>query len=247
MLVGERARFGIRRTVSALALASLIAGATFADPASAGSFKVNPIRIDLPADRQTASLTITNSDAVPVAVRIIALEWTQVNGMDVHKPTSNVIASRPIFTIAPGKTQLVRIHLKNRDSARAYRIVLEEIPRQIQVDGQIEVTLRLDLPLYVLPKRGSKSDLSWLAWRDSTGDLFVEASNAGSLYGQVFKLSAQQGAEQLQSTEIGAVLPGSARRWKIGKGPDFRIGLPLALKVRSPAGEAQIQVTLEQR
>lgn len=247
MSVGKSARFGARRTIWAAALAWLIAGAALAGPALAGSFKVDPVRINLPADRQTASLTIANSDAVPVAVRVVALEWTQVDGTDVHKPTGNVIASPPIFTIAPGKTQLVRIGLKNRDAARAYRVVLEEIPRQVPIDGQIQVTLRLDLPLYVLPKGGGKSDLRWRAWRDATGDLFVEGSNAGSLYGQVVELAAQQGAQQLRSTEIGVVLPGSARRWKIGKGSNFKVGLPLALKVRSAAGETQIQVTLEQR
>ncbi|WP_294011180.1 fimbria/pilus periplasmic chaperone [Sphingomonas sp.] len=223
----------------------MIAGAALADPALAGSFNVNPVRINLPADRQTASLTIANSDAVAVAVRVIALEWTQVNGIDVHKATSNVIASPPIFTIAPGKAQLLRVGLKNRDAARAYRIILEEIPRQIPIAGQIQVTLRLDLPLYVLPRRGGKTDISWRAWRNAAGDLWVEGSNAGSLYGQVAELSAQQGAEQLRSTEIGVVLPGSARRWKMGKAPHLKVGLPLALKVRSPAGETQIQITLE--
>lgn len=247
MSVGKSARFGARRINWAAALAWLIAGAALADPASAGSFKVDPVRINLPADRQTASLTIANSDAVPVAVRVIALEWTQVDGTDVHSPTSNIITSPPIFTIAPGKTQLVRIGLKNRDAARAYRVVLEEIPLQRPVEGQIQVTLRLDLPLYVLPKGGGKTDISWRAWRDSAGDLFVEGSNAGSLHGQVVELAAQQGGEEVRSTEIGVVLPGSARRWKIGKGPNFKAGLPLALKVRSAAGESQTQITLQQR
>lgn len=107
MSVGKRA--GCSRSVGLFAaFAWLMTGAILVDPALAGSFKVNPVHINLPADRQTASLTITNSDAVPVSVRVIALEWTQVDGTDVHSPTSNVIASPPIFTIPAGKTQLVR-------------------------------------------------------------------------------------------------------------------------------------------
>lgn len=243
---GKSARPGPRRAIWAPALAWLI-GAGLADPAWAGSFKVNPIRINLPADRQTAALTIANSAAVPVAVRVIALEWSQVDGMDVHRPTSNVIASPPIFTIAPGKTQLVRVGLKNREAARAYRVILEEIPRQIPVDGQIQVTLRLDLPLYVLPKGAGKSDLRWRAWRDASGDLFAEGSNVGSLYGQVVELAAKQGGEEVRSKDIGVVLPGSARRWKVGRASNFNVGQPFALKVWSPAGESQTQVTLEQR
>src|SRR3990170_3108661 len=82
-----------------------------AGPASAGSFTVNPVNITLPAGRQAASLTLTNSDAAPVSVLVQTYAWTQVDGVDVHTPTDNIIASPPIFTIAPGKTQLVRIGL----------------------------------------------------------------------------------------------------------------------------------------
>lgn len=247
MSQGKSARFAARRTIWAAAFAWLIAAVALVDPASAGSFKVNPVRINLPADRQTASLTIENSDAVPVAVRVIALEWTQIEGVDVHRPTNNVITAPPIFTIAPGKTQIVRMGLKSRDHARAYRLIFEEIPRQVPVAGQVQVTLRLDLPVYVLPKGDGKSQLSWQAWRDNAGDLVIEGSNAGSLYDQIVEISAQQGVEHLRSTEIGVVLPGSARRWKIGKGHNFKAGIPLLLKVRSPVSENQIQITLEQR
>jgi fimbrial chaperone protein len=231
-----------------MALAWLIAGATFAGPASAGSFSVNPVHINLPADRQAASLTITNSDAASVAVRVVALEWRQVDGVDVHTPTNNVIVSPPIFTIAPGKTQLVRIGLKNRAGASAYRVVFEEIARQLPVEGQIQITLRLDLPLYVLPKGGGKARLSWRAWRDRSGELTVEGRNSGLLHGQVVELSAvQNGERHVLSTQMGVVLPSSARFWKVGKLPELQAGAPLVLTVRSPAGETHTQLLLEQR
>ena len=247
MSVENKASFGGRWVVRVAAWAWLIAG-TALNPAWAGSFKINPVHINLPRDRQAASLTITNSDASPVSIRVVALAWTQVKGVDVHTPTNNVIASPPIFTIPAGKTQLVRIGLKKRDDVGAYRVIFEEIPQQLQIDGQIQVALRLDLPLYVLPARGGKADVRWRAWRDEAGELVIEGSNAGSLHAQVVGLTAQSGANDNElSQQMGVVLPNSTRIWKIGKGPDLKLGAPFILKARGPAGETQTQISLDQR
>lgn len=248
MSVGIRARIGAGRTLWAAALAWLIAGAAFADPASAGSFKVNPVHINLPADRKAASLTITNSDAAPVSVRVLTYAWTQVDGADVHTPVNNVIVSPPIFTIAPGKIQLVRIGLKSRPSSGAYRVIFEEIPRDEPAAGELQVILRLDLPLYLLPKGGGKPALSWRAWRDAAGELFVEGRNSGSAHSQVLELTGEQGGKrQLLSRQMGVVLPASARFWKVGKRPELQAGAPLELTVRSSTGETKTQIILEQR
>lgn len=242
MLVGKVGK--LRRSLRLLAaITGLIAG-----PALAGSFTVNPVNINLPADRKAASLTVTNSGAAPVSVKVQTYAWTQADGSDVRTPTDNVIASPPIFTIPAGKTQLLRIGLRSQAGPGAYRVVLEEIPREKPLDGQIQVNLRLDLPLYVLPKGGGKAALSWRAWRDRSGDMFVEGSNSGSAHLQVLELSAEQGGkQQLLSKQMGVVLPGSARRWKVGKSADLGAGGALRLNVRSSSGESQAQIVLEQR
>jgi fimbrial chaperone protein len=230
------------------AFTGLIVGAVHAAPAWAGSFTVNPVNINLPADRKAASLTVTNSGAAPVSVKVHTYAWTQAEGSDVRTPTTNVIASPPIFTIPAGKTQLLRIGLRSQAGPGAYRVVLEEIPRDKPLDGQIQVNLRLDLPLYVLAKGGGKADLSWRAWRDSAGDLFVEGANRGLAHLQVLELSAEQGGKrQLLSQQMGVVLPGSARRWKAAQAGSLTAGVPLALKIRSSSGESQAQIVLEQR
>lgn len=225
----------------------LICGLALAGPASAGSLKVNPVQINLPAARQLTSLRMTNSDALPVSVRVLTYAWTQVDGRDVYGPTVNVIASPPIFTIPPGRMQLVRIGLRQRTGAGAYRVIFEEIPRERPANGQIQVTLRLNLPLYVLPAGGGKSDLSWTAWRDSAGDMVVEGRNRGSLHHQVAMLAADQGGQRtILSTEMGVVLPGSARQWRIGQRSHLAAA-PFVLRVKGPAGETQSQILLGRR
>jgi fimbrial chaperone protein len=229
-------------------LTGLMVGAVCAGSAHAGSFTVNPVTIDLPADRKAASLSVKNSGAAPVSIRVRTLAWTQAEGLDVRTPTSNVIASPPIFTIAPGKTQIVRIGLKSPAGPRAYRVVLEEIPRDKPLEKGIQVNLRLDLPLYLQPRGGGKADVSWRAWRDPAGQIIVEGSNKGSSHLQVTELSTEQGGKKhLLSQQMGVVLPGSARRWKAGKSVSFDAGAPLRLKIKGPSGDRHAQIVLEQR
>jgi fimbrial chaperone protein len=218
-----------------------------ASPAAAGSFQVDPVNIILAADRQTSSLTIRNKDAAPVAVRVVTYRWTQENGRDVYSPTSDLIASPPIFTIAPGASQLVRVGFRTR-GGRAYRVILEEIPRR-QVGGAIQVALRLNLPLYVLPPGGGKPDVSWSLWQDASGNTFVEGRNAGTVHAQVlgFDSLGRDGRPTILSQEMGVILPGSARYWRIGKRPDLSVGAHASIQVRNPSGVTNAQLVVERR
>ena len=217
-------------------------------PAWAGSFSVNPVQISLPDGERTASLLIKNSGAVPVSIDAQALDWTQVGGIDRYGPTTDVIVSPPIFSIAPGKSQIVRVGLKTRVAGHAYRVILEEIPRQEQIPGEVQVRLRLNLPVYLLPARGGKVDVHWRAWKSADGAVFIEGRNDGSLYQQVTGLEAEQdGVSRVLSSQMGVVLPGSSRLWKLAAGAPIRSGVPFTLKVKSPSGDTQTQISLEQR
>lgn len=248
MTVGKKHWQSLRSIGPVLACSWLIFGAIFAVPASAGSLKVNPVHINLPAAHQSVSLKMTNGDAAEVSVRVVTYGWTQIDGRDVYTATDNVIVSPPIFTVPAGMTQLVRIGLRSRDGGGAYRVIFEEIPAQRPVDGQIQITMRLNLPLYVLPLGGGTADVSWTAWRDGTGEITIEGRNRGSLHSQITQLSAQLPVgSHLLSNDMGVVLPGSARQWNAGKWPDLAVGAPLLLNVRSSAGETQARIVVEQR
>lgn len=218
------------------------------ESAWAGSFSVNPVQISLPDGERTASLLIKNSDAVPVSIHAEALDWTQIGGIDRYGATSNVIVSPPIFTIAPGKSQIVRVGLKTRPARQAYRVILEEIPRQEQVPGEVQVRLRLNLPVYLLPPRGGKPDVHWRAWKSADGSILIEGRNDGSLHEQVTGIEAEQdGVSRVLSSQMAVVLPGSSRLWKVPSGGPLRAGAPFTLKVESPSGDTQTQISLELR
>jgi fimbrial chaperone protein len=232
----KRGRFAAAATLFALAVTAPAATAW------ASSFGVSPIYVTLAPDRATTELSIRNTGAMPVAVRVTALRWTQLDGADVQEATTDVIAYPPIFTIAPGASQTVRIGLRTRTAGAAYRLILEEIPGSNEGASGIRTTLNLNLPFYVLA-RGGVPALSWTARRDAAGLLIVEAHNSGTAHSQIIGIEAQDAAGvQIGSTSaMGVVLPGSSRRWTLGAGS----GTAVNLLVRGPRGITRSTVLVE--
>lgn len=242
---GKRVSAVARR---AIAFAWLIGSVGCAHPAWAGSFSVDPVHISLPDGQLATSLTVRNSGVAPVSIRAEALAWMQVNGDDHYSPTDNVIVSPPIFTIAPGATQLVRVGLKNRNRDPAYRLILQEIPTQKSVPGEVQVILRLNLPIYLLSRGAGKAQVTWNVSHSVNGTVTVEGHNAGSVYEQVTQLTAEQdGKSQLISKQMGVILAGSWRRWTSQTPLALRSGEPITLDIRTPDGETQARIPLEPR
>lgn len=190
-------------------------------PATASTIEVDPVQIEISADRRSAALRVTNEEAVPITIRAFAVAWTQANGEDRYSDTSAVIISPPIFTIQGNGTQLVRIGFRSPAAAHgAYRLILEEVPQPLA--SGVRISLRLNLPLFASLEPGSASDLQWAAWGRSDGSWVIEAANSGSGYVRLEPedLAAGPGIRHNQSMPLGVVLPKSRRRWIMRVRPD---------------------------
>lgn len=191
---------------------SLISGAT---PAAAGSLQVDPIKVEITAERKIAAVRIRNDSDRPITVRGYALGWTQRDGEDVHEETSAVVVSPPIATIPPKSVQLMRVGLRPGASTPAsYRLMVEEVPEANPGAG-VQVALRLSMPLYVYQKAGVLSDIKWSAARQADGKWVLETSNTGSGYVRIESSEARQqsGLGFPTGGLLGTVLPNSSRRW----------------------------------
>ena len=212
------------KPILALCGAALLATATPAAPASAGTLQVNPVLLEINAGRRTATVTLRNQEAVPVTIRAYPLAWRQDGGDERYDETAAVIVSPPIFTIAPGATQLGRVGLRSPSAApQAYRLIVEEVPEASPIDG-IRVALRLNLPLYANLPSGEPAALRWGAWRQADGSWMLEAVNGGTGYVRISHDAAQAatGLRLGDHVSFGTILPGATRRWRIGAGPDVR-------------------------
>jgi fimbrial chaperone protein len=223
-------RKGGRRIAAALSAAlALLAGAA---PAAAANVRVNPVNVVLAPNRGSAELRVTNTDKQIVSMRVSAVRWTQEGGRDVYTPAPEVIASPPIFSVAVGGTQVIRLGLRSRTAGAAYRIRLEEIPSASTDKAAIRVALKLDLPFYVLASAHAKP-----AGVGQTATI----RNDGNRHARVLRVKLVDGAGRTlaASAAAGVVLPHSARSFRLAP---VETGTPAALIVTTAEGKVRSQL-----
>src|SRR4249920_2225792 len=94
-------------------LAAALIGLLTAGSALAGSFQVSPVRIELTPSAPTAPINVRNESTTDtVVVQLRAVSWKQENGEDNYAPSTELIATPPIFTLQPGGSQTVRVGLR---------------------------------------------------------------------------------------------------------------------------------------
>lgn len=165
----------MRRSLAAAALAVLPLAA------NAGALTVNPIRLELAAGLAATSMTIGNAADAPATVQVSVQRWRHRDGVDELEPATGgdaPIVTPPMFQLAPGASQIVRIGFAGRHAMAEegrWRLVVEELPQaQLQAlpvaltPVQIATRLRISLPLFRLPAV-VRSQLDWQLERASSG------------------------------------------------------------------------------
>ncbi len=132
-----------------------IAALVWASHAQAGSFTVNPVRVELSAAAPTAVLQVENIERSPITIQLSTMAWAQPAGNDELQPSRDILATPQIFTLKPGATQILRIGLMRKPDAAqelGYRLLMEEIPPPPAPDFRgLQVALRVSLPVFVKP------------------------------------------------------------------------------------------------
>lgn len=221
--------------------AGLAAGLLTASVAYAADIAVLPVGLSLAAGHDRAAITVTNQGAKPVAMQVEAVSWTQTGSEDRYAPTRDLLANPPLFRLAPGGVQVLRVGLRRPPSGEresAYRLFLREVPTPAPSgagDGaHIRVLLELRLPVYVTPAK-VVSTQQWHGRRAADGGIAVEVANTGNVHLVVSELKLRavdiaQDAPPLAVVKAGAsVFPGHQRSWSL----------------RLPAGDAAARYMLE--
>ncbi len=218
--------------------------------AHAGSFGVDPVRLTLMAGATSTSLLLENKGDEPVLVQAELMAWSQEDGKDVLTPSQDLVVSPPIFKVAPGAAQTVRVGLlRPADPERelTYRLFLQEVPPP-PPPGQVGVTvaLRLGLPVFVLPRGRALPLLSWRATHAAEGQIELSLSNSGNAHVQaidckLYRLDGTLIAEHVLATYV---LPGQARSWKIKPSQPWRTE-KLKLTARTDRGDVTAEIAPE--
>lgn len=180
--------------------------------AAAGSFSITPVRIDIAAGRRAASLEIENTGGETAQVQAERFRWKRDNGGDDElEATDAFVVSPPIFSLAPGQKQIVRVLLLAPTDPRietAYRLILQEVPQGDPPPNTVATVLRISLPIFVTPA-GAQPDVVWSLQRDGAS-FRLAAENRGQAHAFITSVRTV-GGEKLAVD--GYLLAGERRQW----------------------------------
>jgi fimbrial chaperone protein len=180
------------------------------------------------------------------------VEWTMEDGQELYARTDDLLATPPIFTMAPGESQIVRVGLRHPVSGsleRSYRLFLQEPPQQRQASNdemqELRMTLRVGIPVFVAPSIPSHADLRWRAARARDGTIRIKARNDGNVHARLLELSlVAAGGQWEYPIEKGSayLLPDHTRHWTVGPG----LALPeSSLSLRARTEDSAIDIELK--
>lgn len=224
----------------------MVFACAIAPTVSAGSFVANPIKLTVPSGAFSTSLSLENPGDQPVLVQAEVMSWSQREGKDVLTPTREVVVSPPIFTLAAGGRQIVRVGLLSAPQSTlresAYRLFLQEVAQPPKPGEQgISVALRLSLPLFVLPSGGAEAK-PMLRTRAGDGHVHLVVENAGNVHVQTLAGRVSVDGKPLMEQHLGGyVLAGQTRSWSFPVRESVRGGR-VRVVVETSAGEIVAEV-----
>lgn len=221
----------------------LLACFLFIPVSYAGSFQVNPVRVELTAQEKSAVIQVQNTGDAPVTIQSQLLAWSQQDGKDELTATRELLVSPPIFKLNPGATQIVRVGLMRQVDAQrelSYRLQMQEIPAPPAPDFKgLQVALRIGLPIFVKPRDKAAQDLHFSSGKPVNGNIDFSITNQGSAHAQLYGLTLHTKEGQTLATHDQPVyiLPGQRRIFSFKTNqlnqPDSH---DLLVKVRTRAG-----------
>lgn len=211
--------------------------------ALAGSFSVNPVRVELSAQRSSAVVQVENTGSSEVTVEARTFAWAQPEGKDQLSPTREVIVTPQVFRLKAGATQLLRIGaLRTPDQSNElpYRLVLEEIPPPPAPDVKgLQVALRISIPVFLRPPVEAKDKIDVAISSENDRQLRLIFANSGNASAALSNLSVSEEAspDQLIAGHGGLiyVLAGQ-RRELVLDSKHFNADKKLLIRARSPTG-----------
>lgn len=217
----------------------LLAACLLAAPAGATNFEIAPVLMELSPTHLNDSVRIINRDDHVISIQVRGYEWSQVNGEDRLEADTGVLLSPPVFTLAPGAVQLIRILAKSRPGERelSYRLLIDQIPA-VGEGVAINFKFRVSMPVFLAPTEAAAPRLEWRI----VGGLrpFVEIVNQGNRRVKLTRLSLTMPDGQAVAPSLGAhayVLAGSTRRFPFIPAVTLRTGGVVQVAADSEAGE----------
>jgi fimbrial chaperone protein len=190
--------------------------------AHAASLGVSPLRIDLKESAPTAAVTLNNRGSTAMVVQLQLMRWSAEDARMHYEPSDDLLATPPIMSIAPGKSQIVRVGLRKAPASRgelSYRLFIEEVPPPVQPGYQgLQMALRVSVPVFVQPAHAVQPLLRWSLVKDGGRPVALRVSNQGDGHARLLDLQLRPagGERDVALREAkGYLLPGQSIQWRL--------------------------------
>jgi fimbrial chaperone protein len=217
--------------------------------AYAASLQASPMTVEIQAPGVTSMVTLKNEGADPVNAQIRVYRWSQVGGQEKLEPTTDVVASPPMATLAPKGDYLVRlVRLSKAPVAgeETYRILVDEIPDTSKQKPGINIAMRYSIPVFIEPKQLGGAKLDWSVERRD-GKLALNVVNNGDRRVRISALKVTDGSGTsvvFGQGLVGYVLARSSMQW-IAPGTASKLSStgPVTITATGDTGPIHAQAT----
>jgi fimbrial chaperone protein len=167
-------------------------------------------------------ITVENQSGATRMYQLENVAWTQSNGEDVYTPTRELIVVPPVFQLASGKKQIVRVGLNTSQgpTERAYRLFVQELPETAQRPSgevpSVQTLIRMGIPVFVPPlARDSAVRLVWIPERSEAGITGFVVENPAATHVQISRVQMRNAGESKGIAAGFYLLAGEKRRWNL--------------------------------
>lgn len=119
------------------------------------NFSISPVKLYVKPDEKVGAITITNSGDTDTNFQLKLYSWNKEKGKDKMENTSDLIITPLMFNIKPGKSQMVRVGLKNNvrgATEKAYRLFIKELPAKKNIKGSaVQMGTTFNVPIFIEP------------------------------------------------------------------------------------------------
>ena len=218
----------------------------------AGSFTVQPVRIELSSKKLAVSAQIRNTSPDSTTIQARVLAW-RANGVEeVLTDNNELLLNPPIFTLKPGQVQFMRVGLRRPPASSAettYRLILEETPPppKAQFTG-VTTLLKVSIPIFVNPSTTAPK-LEWATERGQGNKIRLHVENRDTAHVQIKSITVRgsdPGGKGFRKDAATNVLPGGLKEWVIEQDAVSGTG-PLSVEATTDRGIVRAIVEPQRR
>jgi fimbrial chaperone protein len=170
------------------------------------------LRLTFVPGKPIIAVNVENTGSEPAVVQAEVLSWLQQQGEPLLQATEDLVAVPPVFQLAPGAKQIIRVGLTRAFVEKReipFRLIVTEVPTNV-VPGTVAVSIRHSIPVFVQPSSPVKASIA--INREDTNQWSI--ANSGTAHLRVDSWRVRDGDGRLIAEEKGPgyLLPGSSRR-----------------------------------